>query len=78
MYFDTHVTTKFMKVIKQSFNNFLVFWRFGISQKVIYNLAESDPAIFLLWAQYFNELFIFQELSYLWSIKHTGFYFFIA
>ena len=47
MYFDTHVTTKFVKGIKQSFNNFLVFWRFGIAQKIIYNLAESDPTIFL-------------------------------
>ena len=78
MYFDTHVTTKFAKVIKQSFNNFFVFWRFGIAQKVIYNQAESGPTIFLLWVRCFNEPFVFQELSYLWFIKDTGFYFFIA
>ena len=49
MHFDTHITTKFIKVIKQSFNNFFAFWRFGIAQKVIYNLAESDPTVFSSW-----------------------------
>ena len=56
MYFYTHATTKFVKVIKQSFNNFFAFHTFGIAQQVIYNLAESDPTIFLLWAHCFNEL----------------------
>ena len=47
MYLDTYVATKFVKGIKQSFNNFFVFWRFGIAQEIIYNLAESDSTIFL-------------------------------
>jgi len=35
MYFDTLITTKFVKAIKQSINNFYVFWKFVITQKVI-------------------------------------------
>ena len=39
MHFDIHVTTKFAKRIKQSFNTWFVFWKFGIAQKMICYLA---------------------------------------